>query len=57
MSVKIRVSYTDEEELAGIIQMLSPLGKKWKVPRKQKGPYKKAYTEERRANGENNGDK
>ena len=46
MSVKIRVSYTDEEELAGIIQMLSPLGKKWKVPRKQKGPYKKAYTEE-----------
>ena len=28
MSVKIRVSYTDEEELAGIIQMLSPLGEK-----------------------------
>lgn len=46
MSVKIRVSYTDEEELAGIIQMLSPLGKKWKVVKKQKGPYKKAYTEE-----------
>ena len=52
MSVKIRVSYTDEEELAGIMQMLSPLGKKWKVAKKQKGPYKKAYTEERRANGE-----
>lgn len=51
MSVKIRVSYTDEEELAGIIQMLSPLGKKWKVAKKQKGPYKKAYTDERRANG------
>lgn len=57
MSVKIRVSYTDEEELAGIMQMLSPLGKKWKVAKKQKGPYKKAYTEERRANSENNGDK
>lgn len=54
MSVKIRVSYTDEEELAGIIQMLSPLGKKWKVAKKQKGPYKKAYTEERRGNGEDN---
>ena len=51
MSVKIRVSYTDDEELAGIIQMLSPLGKKWKVPRNQKGPYKKAYTEERRGIG------
>lgn len=57
MSVKIRVSYTDEEELAGIIQMLSPLGKKWKVARNQKGPYKKAYTDEHRGNGENNGDK
>lgn len=57
MSVKIRVSYTDEEELAGIIQMLSPLGKKWKVAKKQKGPYKKAYTEERWTNSENSKDK
>ena len=48
MSVKIRVSNTDEEELAGTMQMLSPLGKKWKVAKKQEGPYKKAYTEERR---------
>ena len=46
MSVKIRVSYTDDEELAGVIRLLSPLGKKWKVSKKQKGPYKKAYTEE-----------
>ena len=51
MSVKIRVSYTDEEELAGIMQMLSPLGKKWKVAKKQEGPYKKAYTEEYRVSG------
>lgn len=57
MSIKIRVSYTDEEELAGIMQMLSPLGKKWKVAKKQNGKYKKAYTEERRASGENNEDK
>lgn len=47
MSVKIKVSYTDDEELAGVIRLLSPLGKKWKVSRNQKGPYKKAYTEER----------
>ena len=51
MSVKIRVSYTEDEELAGVIQLLSPLGKKWKVAKKQKGPYKKTYTEEHRANG------
>ena len=57
MSVRIRVSYTDEEELAGVIRLLSPLGKKWKVAKNQKGPYKKAYTEERRASGENNKDK
>lgn len=56
MSVKIRVSYTDEEELARVIRLLSPLGKKWKVARNQKGPYKKAYTDEHRRNGENNED-
>lgn len=57
MSIKIRVSYTDEEELAGVIRLLSPLGKKWKVAKKQKGPYKKAYTEERWMGGENNKNK
>lgn len=57
MSVKIRVSYTDDEELAGVIRLLSPLGKKWKVAKNQKGKYKKAYTEEHRGNGENNEDK
>ena len=46
MSIKIKVSYTEDEELAGVIRLLSPLGKKWKVAKKQKGPYKKAYTEE-----------
>lgn len=57
MSVKIKVSYTDDKELAGVIQLLSPLGKKWKVAKKQKGPYKKAYTEERRTNGGENENK
>ena len=56
MSVKIRASYTDEEELSRVIRLLSPLGKKWKVARNQKGPYKKAYTDEHRRNGENNED-
>lgn len=51
MSVKIKVSYTDDEELAGVIRLLSPLGKKWKVARNQTGKYKKAYTEEHRLNG------
>ena len=46
MSVKIRVSYTEDEELAGVIRLLSPLGKKWKVAKNQKGPYKKAYTDD-----------
>lgn len=42
MSVKIRVSYTDEEELAGVIRLLSPAVKSWKV-KPQKGRYKLAY--------------
>ena len=57
MSVKIKVSYTEEEELTGVIRLLSPLGKKWKVSKNQKGKYRKAYTEEHRGNGENNEDK
>lgn len=52
MSVKIKVSYTEDEELAGVIRLLSPLGKRWKVAKSQKGRYKKAYTDERRTNGE-----
>ena len=47
MSVRIKVSYMGDEELAGVIRLLSPLGKKWKVAKKQKGPYKKAYTVDR----------
>lgn len=43
MSVKIKVSYTDEEELVGVIQLLSPLGVSWKRQPK-KGKYMRAYS-------------
>ena len=42
MSVKIRVSYTGDEELSGIVRMLSPAIKSYKV-KPQKGRYKLAY--------------
>lgn len=42
MSVRIRVSYTEEEELAGVIRLLSLAVKSWKV-KPQKGRYKLAY--------------
>lgn len=45
MSVKIKVSYTTEEELAGVIRLLSPVVKRWKKPRNQRGEYKKAYAD------------
>lgn len=43
MSVKIRVSYTDDEELVGVIRLLSPLVKSWKVAKRQEGAHKNAY--------------
>ena len=43
MSVKIRVSYTDDAELAGVIRLLSPVVKSWKVAKRQEGAYKNAY--------------
>lgn len=45
MSVKIKVSYTDEEELAGVIRLLSPVMKSYKVAKGQQGVYKRAYIE------------
>lgn len=41
MSVKIRVSYTEDEELQDILQRLSPDVKRCKVAKK--GQYKLAY--------------
>lgn len=43
MSVKIRVSYTEDEELSGIVRLLSPLGVSWKRQPK-KGRYMRAYS-------------
>lgn len=43
MSVMIRVSYTDDEELAGVIRLLSPAVKSWKVAKRQEGAYRNAY--------------
>ena len=43
MSVKIRVSYTDDEELARVIRLLSPAVKSCKVAKRQEGAYRNAY--------------
>ena len=43
MSIKIKVSYTDDEELAGVIRLLSPAVKSWKVAKRQEGAYRNAY--------------
>lgn len=43
MSVRIKVSYEREEELAKVIQMLSPEIQSYKVARHQKGVFKRAY--------------
>lgn len=43
MSVKIRVSYAEEEELAGVIRLLSPVVDSWKVAKSRKGAYRNAY--------------
>ncbi len=44
MSVKIKVSYTKDEELTGVIKLLSPVVKDWKK-QPAKGKYKRAYIE------------
>lgn len=43
MSVKIKVSYNTDQELAGVIRLLSPVIKDYKVSRNNDGQYKKAY--------------
>ena len=46
MSIKIRVSYTDYEELERVQEILSPLVKSWKYPKNQSGDFKKIYSPE-----------
>ncbi len=43
MSVRVNVKYTTEEELAGVIRLLSPAVKSWKVAKRQEGAFKNAY--------------
>lgn len=43
MSVRIKISYTDEEELAGVIRLLSPVLISYKAKKGAKGNHKNAY--------------
>jgi hypothetical protein len=43
MSVKIKVSYTSEKELQGILTLLQPITKKYKTSGNQEGEHKNAY--------------
>lgn len=45
MSVKIKVSYTTDKELAGVIRLLSPVMVTKRMSRNKEGRYKKAYIE------------
>lgn len=44
MSIKIKLSYTEEEECREIMRLLSPVVKSWKK-QPAKGKYKRAYGE------------
>lgn len=43
MSVRVKVSYTDDYELQDILQRLEPDVKSWKVAKRQEGAFKNAY--------------
>lgn len=43
MSVRIKVSYTDEQELSDLQQRLAPGIKRCRLPKEQQGRYKRAY--------------
>lgn len=45
MSVKIRISFTEDEELAGVIRLLSPALKSYKVSGKKEGKHRNAYAD------------
>ena len=50
MSIKIKISYTDDQDLAEVIRLLSPIVKRWKK-QPAKGKYKRAYGESNREKG------
>lgn len=41
--VKIKISYTERQELQKVLKLLKPHCYKIKIPKKQEGVYKKAY--------------
>lgn len=43
--IKIKISYNTDEEIAGVIRLISPVMKSWRVSRNKEGRYKKAYAE------------
>lgn len=43
MSIKIKLSYTEEEECREIMRLLSPVVKGWKM-QPAKGKYNRAYS-------------
>lgn len=45
VNVKIKISYTEDQELAGVIRLLSPALKGYKISRNKEGRYKKAYAD------------
>ncbi len=45
MSVKIKVSYTEDEELCNVLKRLSPDVRACKIAKKQTGKYKRAYVD------------
>ncbi len=45
MSVKIRISYSTDEELARVLRLLYPMVKSWKKSGTSKGKFKNAYVE------------
>lgn len=45
MAVKIKISFTDPEELKKILALLRPIIKNQRISKNQEGKYKKAYVE------------
>lgn len=43
MSIQIRISYQQPQELKEVLRLLAPAVKSCKVARKQEGQYKRAY--------------
>lgn len=51
MSVKIKVSYQDPQELAHVLRLLHPIVKEYKVSGNREGSFRKAYLELEPVNG------